>query len=610
MPISDELIESIENNTIREITIDKSFLANNRATFIRLRDALLENTSIHVIQLSHINFKDKIIHVLSPALIRDGAHHTLIVDRCKGLVSYDRIFVNSAEPSFIVCETGCTHDHHGYRDPFAPYIGPPMLSKSLRSLSLINHRFNEGHDCWHLSDWVRDNATLQHFDLSGSYNYEPNGPRYAIGFIQKEICRIFKALESNNTLVSLNLSRINLTKGSVFDFLDSMRDALAVNTALKDLNLSHCELTVRGLNLLCKKSKGSNNFIDLAWMFVENNTLESIDLSYNNFKPDELILVLHALRYNTGLKTIKLAGMASLNNHRVMKKIAELIANNKILRHLDIGDANFDEQMFQPVKESLIKTSTLESLSLTGTSVTEETQSAVNKILRVNSKLRQQAKHRRVFSNIQLLLYAANESRLKEECDYSEVVVAANGAVEMHEVKPEFTSLLPVDIWLVIIEHVLQMEFPHAPEALSKKIIADSLSFQKTIMKDLKTDQLFIDLSLSRGRKFEFFKMPEAPFEKQSDCLKLIKTLDALPVYELSCYTSLALKVKSILQDMRKDAIGKVMSIFLVYKRHKGKFPALKEFPDLKKHLEQFDEADFLKATPKKTYQQALQMLC
>ena len=587
----DTLLEGIEKNTTKTVSLDANLIEGAGSDrIVALRDAMLQSSVIEVIELSKLNLDN--LGELSPALI-GASHHTLRLRDCRGVIAHDRIFIDSRgneTREVELCQIG------EYPHPRLPYVGPATVKSKLRCLSIHKHHFTDKKECSDIQYWIIQNTSLEKFEF-----VDCSEGIDAHGVIQYAILGILEALTLKESLVCLSLAntRLSMERDSIFDGYDypkALEELLERNTALKEVNLSRCQFGESAGELF-------------GCMLSKNTNIVSMDLSDNNFTPCALRFILYGLRNNKFLEKIALSGNL-FSNPEVFKELTDIIINNKNLKHLLLDRTNILESNQKALYDSILRNVTLEQVSLEESQVRLEDQVAIKNAVQVNKRIKTQSKHRRIFQNIQLLLYYSNKAALKQEPDYAEVVVGEGDAVELHEIAPEFTSPLPLGVWLVIIEHVLKMEFPNAPAKLIGKIISDSLSFQERIIYDDKQGKLLIDPESSCKMEFNFFKLPDAPFVQRSVCSKFIKALDTLPVYELSHNLSCALAVKSILQDTDKDILSKTISVFQCYKRYKETFPILPEFPDLDKRLEMFDETLFLKPPEKKTYHQALKMLC
>eukprot|EP01028_Stygiella_incarcerata_P003669 TRINITY_DN1763_c0_g1_i7.p1 TRINITY_DN1763_c0_g1~~TRINITY_DN1763_c0_g1_i7.p1 ORF type:complete len:125 (-),score=24.95 TRINITY_DN1763_c0_g1_i7:442-816(-) len=123
-------------------------------------------------------------------------------------------------------------------------------------------------------------------------------------------------LEKNSSLLRLNL-RSNRNVGNAG--LVRIAEALEINTSLKTLDLSDCEI-------------GSITAIRIAEMLEKNSSLLNLDLSYNirmGMRQEGVVLIAEALEGNTSLKTLKLSNCGI--GQDISIRISELLERNSSL---------------------------------------------------------------------------------------------------------------------------------------------------------------------------------------------------------------------------------------------------------------------------------------
>lgn len=134
---------------------------------------------------------------------------------------------------------------------------------------------------------------LKTLDLTGSY------------LDQEGALALFTALQTNTSLVSLNLSgTLNEDDWNKKLYLE-LGNALRSNPNLRVLNLSNTELGVKGLTALCSA--------------IPSSQVEVLDLSFNQFSPGAAPLIGNLLRIDSPLKELNLS-----HNSFIKKDVNEI----------------------------------------------------------------------------------------------------------------------------------------------------------------------------------------------------------------------------------------------------------------------------------------------
>lgn len=292
-----------------------------------------------------------------------------------------------------LCETEGLHikelilaDNH-LTTSSSKYIAEISMHAKVRVLTLEGNHLQDDD---YLSILVQSN-TLEVLDVSGNE-------------IQTEgAIRLSKALQLNHTCIKvLRAMNNSITKSAG----DELAFALATNTSLEAVNLSHNRLQSMGIIKIFKSLQESNTTLkvlevecnditdwaadNIAAALKINVSLEELNLSGNSLKTKGAIKIFNALKSN---KTLKLLSMRSCDiidqagdyianvlavNNGLEKlilcsnqlqtagatKIIQSLANNVTLKLINLWNNNITDQITYDLSEVLIKNSTLEELVL------------------------------------------------------------------------------------------------------------------------------------------------------------------------------------------------------------------------------------------------------
>ena len=134
-----------------------------------------------------------------------------------------------------------------------------------------------------------------------------------------------KALETNNTLINLDLSESEIGRkiNDKYENLKYLTKALEKNNTIKDLTLRRCKIDNKGAKFIAK-------------MLEKNKTLKYLDISDNRIGDDGAILIARALENNTTLDILNIDGNIIGNNGAIA--FAKMLEKNKTFKYFDISD--------------------------------------------------------------------------------------------------------------------------------------------------------------------------------------------------------------------------------------------------------------------------------
>ena len=216
-----------------------------------------------------------------------------------------------------------------------------QVNKSLKHLDLSRNFLLFEDSC--VFDGLRHNSTLTHLSLSNNNQYSDTGPDISSSFIQmlrvnqslthldlseNEICDpgayyIFEGLQSNTTLVNLNLSNTGITAADP-DTARSLTKMLQVNKSLTHLDLSknyHFAYTnsiivhtfeglkpnTTLLHLNISHITMTDDDMECATQVLPFCSLETLDLSFTCRSMESMSRILDSLKLNSSLKVLYLS---------------------------------------------------------------------------------------------------------------------------------------------------------------------------------------------------------------------------------------------------------------------------------------------------------------
>ncbi|MDR3548335.1 MAG: hypothetical protein P4M11_08755 [Candidatus Pacebacteria bacterium] len=205
----------------------------------------------------------------------------------------------------------------------------------------------------------------------------------------EQVFKTLSGLSGNKVLTRLNLSGSKLEREEQL----LLTGILTSDTTLTYVNLSGCELEVRTVyfimlalqvnRTLTRMRLGSNGITDtkdmrgvLGETFGINNTLEMLDLSHNMLGDEEVVPMLKSFCKNTSLTSLKL-DLTGISNPS-FQALSELLKVNKTLQKLNVSENLVDPPEFKQFCEALAENTTLMHLRLDGNLPDPEIESLVS----------------------------------------------------------------------------------------------------------------------------------------------------------------------------------------------------------------------------------------
>lgn len=183
-------------------------------------------------------------------------------------------------------------------------------------------------------------------------------------------------------LQTINLSHNALASSSVC----ALSDLLRGSKTLTALNLSHNELKDRDLHVLCEALQknqtltrlhlsenkfGIAGMVSIAKFLEENAKIEEVYLSWNQIRGLGALKIVEALKFHASLRALDLSWNALDSNEllkprSVVSALADALANNKMLVHLDISNNHLDLEDCSLLAKQLESNQTLIGLHMVG----------------------------------------------------------------------------------------------------------------------------------------------------------------------------------------------------------------------------------------------------
>lgn len=160
------------------------------------------------------------------------------------------------------------------------------------------------------------------------------------------------------SLQQLNLAHNKLSRMSS----TALSDLLRQSKSLTSLNLSHNQLKDREIHILCEALQknqtltrlhlsenkfGIQGMLSIAKFLEENAKIEEVYLSWNQIRGLGALKIAEAMKFHSSLRVVDLS-WNSLDSNELLKPrsvvaaLADSLANNKVLSHLDISNNHLD----------------------------------------------------------------------------------------------------------------------------------------------------------------------------------------------------------------------------------------------------------------------------
>lgn len=185
---------------------------------------------------------------------------------------------------------------------------------------------------------------------------------------EKEAQFLSEAIKVNKSLVKLNMSSNN-DLGD--DGTAHISHSLAINSTLRELNLSACKLTEKGIK-------------SLSQMLVVNKSLTILNISSNNFG-GSIAHISYSLTINTTLRELHLSG-CKVTEHGI-ESLSQMLVQNKFLAILNISNNDLGDGITH-ISHSLTINTTLQELHASLCKLTEKGIKSLSQMTIVNRSLK------------------------------------------------------------------------------------------------------------------------------------------------------------------------------------------------------------------------------
>ena len=565
MYLPHEMEIGLRDNTITEFRLCSDLERYYQSDFNKIITFLEKNTSISTLLLADVNFDSKRIEKISDVIRRVLA---------KSIQSV--VFLNNEKYS---CNAR-----------YFELLNDINSQNPLYSLSFIFWHFSY-QDAADLSSFLKKNNTLRYIALRAvSLQYKSEHAR--------EFEFVFKALKSNSVLEKLEVTDTFLNTRS----MDALKLFLCSNRSVLTLTLTNCDL------------KG-NSASYISAVLKNNDHLVSLSLSDNKFKSEALVMIFDTIKENTVLRRLNFAGIKDFDEKSVTSLI-RVLEINQTLAQVDLSDSNIGIDAVKLIGEALFARINIQSFNISN-SVLKSEESALrnfNDILLHNKLERDKSNRRRVFINAVTLLFYFSEAQIKcRDFSYDNVVLMEDGSIELQEIRPSYTDLLPPEIWIRIIEHLLELEFPEVGYKILQEIVSRLIVFSESFLYS-KSSGYYLKPKFAAKPAFHFFKTGNVPFRSRHRCERFIDILSGIPIEEL-CENNPKLKeiemmsisakeklkyknklfaqlkesgenIHQVLSLQGMDSVSKTKIIISLYRRDNFKLPLSVDFKGLLEHLQ------------------------
>ncbi len=237
-----------------------------------------------------------------------------------------------------------------------------ITNTSLKTFNIANNYFSVG-GREALSRILMHNTTISNLNIGG------------MSLIYEDISRILK---NNSSIKNLNLSTGWITTNALLN----IRHIINTHKKLTILNINHGML--------------NDTSADIIIQMIDDNILESLDISFNLFKYS-IVNIGQALGRNTSIKNLSIRGsFGLLDNHQlnvdhhqfqnIIHLFLEELAKNKVLEHLDLSTKHIDDECYM-LAHLIENHPRLRSLTCVSVGLKDESVSAIIDALKCNSSL-------------------------------------------------------------------------------------------------------------------------------------------------------------------------------------------------------------------------------
>ena len=182
------------------------------------------------------------------------------------------------------------------------------------------------------------------------------------------VTSLSQALAVNTSLTTLHLSHNSIgDEGAT-----SLSQALAVNTSLTTLHLSH-------------NSIGDEGVTSLSQALAVNTSLTTLDLSHNSIGVEGVTSLSQALAVNTSLTTLDLSW--NYIGDEGATSLSQALAVNTSLTTLDLSGNFISDEGATSLSQALAVNTSLTTLNLSGNSIGDEGATSLSQALAVNTFL-------------------------------------------------------------------------------------------------------------------------------------------------------------------------------------------------------------------------------
>lgn len=406
-------MESLKSNVFLKY-LNLSHVKISETSITILADAIKVNKNLQYLNLSHLNPHNETCRYLLKSLKENDTlkylnlsmfpiHHMVMDDFFEFLTKNKNLeYLNLSE-----CNWKC--DEFQKLSSILKFSSIKHLNLSSSKLNTINFMilknllsenetlisldlsFNNLKIC--ISDILNNNNTLQYLDLSYNKIYIDNLPYLINNKNLKYLCMSEQFMLYNYLgVILLNNTTINhldISKNCIEHFeLYQIAESLKHNNTLLSLKLQPPGLIginkyINDMKLLGLKETGISNLAD---MLKVNNTLQSLDLVYNDIDANDIMKLIESLKFNSGLQNLNLNLCSNLTDD-ICFILADVLRKNKTLLSLNISHCRMTIKGCVYLIESLKENKTLQVLTLISNLINNDIIAQISEVLQENKSL-------------------------------------------------------------------------------------------------------------------------------------------------------------------------------------------------------------------------------
>lgn len=332
-----------ENRTLKYLSLVNNHVEIEDGTILYFIEFICKNPNLRYLQLSDGVVNDT-INVLSYTL--SSNNNVKYLDLSRNKISHENIqVIEDLSKNKNLISLNLSENNLDFS------MKKILLENSnIRYLNLSNTNTSQKYDYLESSMYLRNifqNNTIQHLKLLYCISHD------------YEIYEIAKSLKSNKTLLSLDIShyvyKFNEYPTNNIEYndpIEELAEAILYNNTLQSLNLSF-------------NTMFSHNMISIIESLKTNTGLQNLNLGNIKFSEEMGFMLASVLEINTTLLSLDLYHCEIPKNSFIA--IIKSLKVNRSLQYLNLSSNNIDDDIIDQIIESVNKNLTLEYLNVSFT---------------------------------------------------------------------------------------------------------------------------------------------------------------------------------------------------------------------------------------------------